>query len=187
MAQKEAPTIEFETAADFEAWLEEHYTDEAGLWLRVAKAKSGVKTVTIGEALDLALCYGWIDGQRKSLDDKYYLQSYSPRRKRSRWSQINRDKVAELTAAGRMRPSGLTEVERAKADGRWDAAYEPQATASVPPEMLKSLEADPEALAFFEGLNKVNRFAFIHRFNHAKREQTRANLIQRLREGRPIY
>jgi uncharacterized protein YdeI (YjbR/CyaY-like superfamily) len=187
MAHDGAPTLLFETAADFEAWLEENFADETGVWLKIARAGSEHKTVTIGEALDLALCFGWIDGQRRSLDKDFYLQSYSPRRKRSRWSQINRDKVAALTAAGRMRPSGLAEVERAKADGRWDAAYGPQRTATVPEEMQTALDADPEALAFFESLNKANRFAFIHRYQHAKREQTKANLIQRLREGRPLY
>lgn len=187
MAQNGAPTILFETAADFEAWLEKNFDDETGVWLKVARAGSPHKTVTIGEALDLALCFGWIDGQRRGLDKDFYLQSYTPRRKRSRWSQINRDKVAELTAAGRMRPSGLAEVERAKADGRWDAAYEPQRSATVPREMKNALEADPEAAAFFENLNKVNRFAFILRYQQAKREQTKANLIQRLHEGRPLY
>lgn len=120
MALKDAPTLLFETAADFEAWLEDNHTDPTGAWLKIAKVGSDHKTLTIGEALDLALCYGWIDGQRRSLDKDFYLQSYSPRRKRSRWSRINRDKVAELTKAGRMRPPGLAEVERAKADGRWD-------------------------------------------------------------------
>jgi uncharacterized protein YdeI (YjbR/CyaY-like superfamily) len=187
MAHDGAPTLLFETAADFEAWLEENFSDQAGVWLKIAKAGSGHKTLTVGEALDLALCFGWIDGQRRSLDKDFYLQSYSPRRKRSRWSRINRDKVAELTAAGRMRPSGLAEVERAKADGRWDAAYEPPSSASVPREMQIALDADPEAKAFFESLNKVNRFAFIHRYQHAKREQTRAGLIRRLHEGRPLY
>lgn len=187
MALDGAPTLLFETAADFEAWLEQNYTDETGVWLKIARAGSAHKSVTIGEALDLALCFGWIDGQRRGLDEDFYLQSYSPRRKRSRWSQINRDKVTELDAAGRMRPSGLAEVERAKADGRWDAAYQPQRSASVPGEMQIALDADPEAKAFFESLNKVNRFAFIHRYQHAKREQTKANLIQRLHEGRPLY
>jgi uncharacterized protein YdeI (YjbR/CyaY-like superfamily) len=187
MAQEDAPIMLFETAADFEAWLEEHHTDEGGVWLKIARAGSGHKSITIGEALDLALCFGWIDGLRRSLDKTYYLQSYTPRRTRSRWSQINQDKVAQLTAAGRMRPSGLAEVERAKADGRWDAAYEPQRSTTVPPEMQKALDADPQAAAFFAGLNKVNRFAFVFRFQQAKREQTRANLMQRLHEGRPLY
>ncbi|HZM81622.1 MAG TPA: YdeI/OmpD-associated family protein [Candidatus Limnocylindrales bacterium] len=187
MAQHGAPIILFETAAEFEAWLEDNHTDEAGVWLKIARAGSDHRTLTIGEALDLALCFGWIDGQRRSLDKDFYLQSYTPRRKRSRWSRINRDKVAELTTAGRMRPSGLAEVERAKVDGRWEAAYEPQRSAAVPKEMKKALDADPEAAAFFAGLNKVNRFAFIFRFQQAKREQTKANLIQRLHEGRPLY
>jgi uncharacterized protein YdeI (YjbR/CyaY-like superfamily) len=187
MALKDAPTLLFETAAEFEAWLEDNHADQTGVWLKVAKAGSGHKSVTIGEALDLALCFGWIDGQRRSLDKDFYLQSYTPRRKQSRWSQINRDKVAQLAAAGRMRPSGLAEVERAKADGRWDAAYEPQRSATVPREMQIALDADPEAAAFFESLNKVNRFAFIFRYSNAKRDQTKAGLIERLHEGRPLY
>jgi uncharacterized protein YdeI (YjbR/CyaY-like superfamily) len=186
MAQDGAPTILFETAAEFEAWLENNLDDETGIWLKIARAGSGHKTVTIGEALDLALCFGWIDGQRRGLDQDFYLQSYTPRRRRSRWSQINRDKVGELTAAGRMRPSGLAEVERAQADGRWDAAYEPQRSGTVPREMQLALQADPEAAAFFESLSKAGRFAFVLRYQQAKREQTKANLIRRLREGRPL-
>jgi uncharacterized protein YdeI (YjbR/CyaY-like superfamily) len=187
MAQDGAPTLHFETAADFEAWLEDNFTDETGAWLKIAKAGSKHKTLTVGEALELALCFGWIDGKRRGLDQDFYLQSYTPRRKRSRWSQINRDKAIALTTAGRMRPSGFAEVERAKADGRWDSAYGPQRSATVPEEMQSALDADPEASAFFEGLNKVNRFAFIHRYQHAKREQTKAGLIKRLHEGRPLY
>lgn len=187
MANADAPTIRFETAADFEAWLEENHADPDGVWLIVAKAKSKHKTIAIGEALDLALCFGWIDGQRKSLDEDFYLQRYTPRRAKSLWSKINQEKVAALTKAGRMRPSGIAEIERAKADGRWEAAYGGQASLVVPGEMVKLLKKDPEAEAFFESLNKANRFAFVHRFNQAKRDETKAKLIQRLHEGRAFH
>jgi uncharacterized protein YdeI (YjbR/CyaY-like superfamily) len=110
------------SAAEWEAWLEANHDSAEGVWLRIAKKGSGKTTVTISEALDLCLCFGWIDSHRKALDDDYYLQRYTPRRARSRWSRINKEKVAALTAAGRMRPAGLAEVERAKADGRWDSS-----------------------------------------------------------------
>jgi uncharacterized protein YdeI (YjbR/CyaY-like superfamily) len=183
MAQTDAPILAFETPEQFEAWLEEHHADEGGVWLKVAKASSGIKSITIPEALDVALCFGWIDGKRKGLDDKYYLQSYSQRRARSTWSQINRDKVAALAAAGRIRPAGLAEVERAKADGRWDRAYGSPRAMPVPPEMQKFLDEDAQAATFFKGLNSANRFAYLYRLHHAKREQTRAKLLRQLHEG----
>lgn len=187
MANADAPTILFEDAAGFEAWLEENHGDPDGVWLKVAKATSKHKSITIGEALDLALCFGWIDGQRKGLDDDFYLQRYTPRRSKSLWSKINQGKVAALIEAGRMRPSGFAEIERAKADGRWEAAYGGQASATVPEEMAVLLKRDKKAAAFFESLNNANRFAFIHRFNQAKRDETKAKLIQRLHEGRAFY
>jgi uncharacterized protein YdeI (YjbR/CyaY-like superfamily) len=116
------PQLTFASAAEWEAWLEANHDSSEGVWLKIAKKGSGIATVTIAEALDGVLCFGWIDGRREALDDDYYLQRYTPRRPRSKWSRINVEKVAELTAAGRMRPAGLAEVERAKAGGRWDAA-----------------------------------------------------------------
>ncbi len=131
----EAPVIFFPDAAAFEAWLEEHVGHQPGVWLKVAKKSSGIPSLTDDEAVDVGLCFGWISGQRKGLDETYYLQKYVPRRPRSRWSQVNVRKVEELLAAGRMRPAGLAEVEAARADGRWDAAYVSQKEATVPPDL----------------------------------------------------
>jgi uncharacterized protein YdeI (YjbR/CyaY-like superfamily) len=124
-ASEDAPVLPFRDAAGFEAWLEAHFDQQAGVWLKLAKRASGIPSLTSDEAVDVGLCFGWISGQRKSLDERYYLQKYVPRRRRSHWSQLNRAKVRELTAAGRMRPPGLAEVAAAKADGRWHAGSEP--------------------------------------------------------------
>jgi uncharacterized protein YdeI (YjbR/CyaY-like superfamily) len=130
-------------AAEFEAWLEEHVDLQAGVWLKIAKKGSGVPSLTDDEAVDVGLCYGWISGQRKAHDEVYYLQKYVPRRPRSRWSQVNVAKVEELTVAGRMRPAGLAEVDAAKADGRWAAAYESQRNATVPPDLAAAPAGEP--------------------------------------------
>ena len=135
----EAAMIAFRDAAEFEAWLDAHAGLRAGVWLKIAKKRSGVASLTDDEAVDLGLCYGWISGQRKAYDGIYYLQKYVPRRPRSRWSQVNVAKVEELIAAGRMRPSGLAEVEAAKGDGRWAAAYQAQRDATVPPDLRKAM------------------------------------------------
>ena len=142
-AGDDAPVIAFPDAAAFEAWLEANFDDGAGVWLKMAKKGSGIPSLSADEAVDVGLCFGWISGQRRSLDDAYYLQRYVPRRPRSIWSQVNVAKVAELTAAGRMRPSGLAEVEAAKADGRWEAAYESQRNARVPPDLEAALAEHP--------------------------------------------
>ncbi len=157
----DADTIFFPDAAAFEAWLNEHVDHRPGVWLKIAKKSSGIASLTDDEAVDLGLCFGWISGQRKTLDDTYYLQKYVPRRPRSRWSQVNVGKVEELTAAGRMRPSGLAEVEAAKADGRWDAAYASQRNATVPPDLAAALAASPRAAQAFEALGRTRQFAVI--------------------------
>jgi len=144
-AVNEAVVIAFRDAAEFEAWLDAHVDLRVGVWLKIAKKGSGVASLTDDEAVDVGLCYGWISGQRKSYDETYYLQKYVPRRPRSRWSQVNVAKVEELIAAGRMRPSGLAEVEAAKADGRWAAAYESQRNATVPPDLAAALAARSSA------------------------------------------
>src|ERR671936_2069902 len=143
----------------------------------MAKKASGIPSVAYPEVLDTALCFGWIDGRRNALDDTYFLQRFTPRRPRSRWSKINREKAEALIAAGRMRPAGLREVERAKADGRWDAAYEGQASATVPDDLQAALDADGRARAFFDALNATNRYSIIYRVNDAKRPETRARRI----------
>ncbi|MFH8365433.1 YdeI family protein [Streptomyces sp. NPDC018031] len=145
----------------FESWLAEHHTREAGVWIKVAKKSSGIPSVTADELVDIGLCYGWISGQRRSLDTRHYLQKYVPRRPRSLWSRVNVEKVEALTAAGRMREPGLAEVLKAKADGRWAAAYESQRTATVPPDLAAALDADPAARSAFEALDRSGRYLTI--------------------------
>jgi uncharacterized protein YdeI (YjbR/CyaY-like superfamily) len=153
--------IAFHDAAEFEAWLAEHVDRSVGVWLKIAKKGSRIASLTDDEAVDVGLCYGWISGQRKALDGLYYLQKYVPRRRNSRWSRVNVRKVEELTASGRMRPSGLAEVAAAKADGRWDAAYESQKEATVPPDLAAALAASPGAASAFDSLSKTDRYAVI--------------------------
>jgi uncharacterized protein YdeI (YjbR/CyaY-like superfamily) len=171
------PVLSFATVADSEAWFEQHSAGQRGFWLRIGKAGAAAPTVTYAEALDVALCHGWIDGQKRTYDETSWLQRFTPRGLRSRWSQVNRDKAEALIKAGRMRPSGLAQVDAAKADGRWAAAYAGQRTATVPDDLAAALEADPEAKAFFESLNGANRFAILFRVQDAKRPQTRAARI----------
>ncbi|MEU4550203.1 YdeI/OmpD-associated family protein [Nonomuraea dietziae] len=153
--------MHFADAAAWESWLAGHHEDEGGAWLKIAKKGSAFTSVTIAQALEVALCYGWIDSQRKSLDKHFYLQRYSRRRKGSPWSRVNVETVEALTAAGRMRPPGLAEVEAAQADGRWAAAYTAQRNATVPPDLAEALAAHPEAAARFEALDKTGRYLLI--------------------------
>ena len=171
--------LAFATAAGFEAWLEEHHGDQDGLWLKIAKKGSGIPSVAYDEALDVALCFGWIDGQRKGVDDTWFLQRFTPRRARSPWSKRNVGKVEALIAAGRMRPQGHAEIERAKADGRWDAAYDGPRTIEVPPDLQAELDEDPEAAAFFASLSSQNRYAILYRLQDAKRPETRARRLEK--------
>jgi uncharacterized protein YdeI (YjbR/CyaY-like superfamily) len=169
-----AEVIAFRDAADFEAWLANHVDWRPGVWLKVAKKGSGVPSLTDKEAVDLGLCYGWISGQRKAYDEIYYLQHYVPRRPRSRWSQVNVRRANALIAAGRMRSSGLVEVEAAKADGRWDAAYESQKEATIPPDLAAALAANPQAGKAFASLSKTDRYAVILNIVTARTVQTRS-------------
>ncbi|NGN68905.1 OmdA domain containing protein, partial [Streptomyces sp. A7024] len=153
-----ADAVSFADVARLEAWLEVHHAESAGVWIRVAKKGSGVPSVTAAEIIDVALCFGWIDGQRRGLDETYYLQRITPRRRRSTWSQVNVRKVAALEAAGRMRAAGAAEVAAAKADGRWDAAYGSQREAVVPADLEAALAGRAEARAFFESLGKTDRY-----------------------------
>lgn len=181
----------FATQSEFEAWLEEHHERSGGLWLQIAKKDATRPTVSYAEAIEAALCFGWIDGQKRRGDEEHWLQRFTPRSARSRWSQINRDKAERLAAAGRMRPSGLAEVERARADGRWDAAYAGQGTATVPVDLQDALDADPGAAAAFEQLDARNRYAIIWRLNDAKRADTRArrleSYLEMLRRGERLH
>ena len=173
------PGVPFATAADWEAWLDEHHADCDGIWVRFAKKASGIPTVVYAEAVGAALKYGWIDGHTKRLDDDHYIQRFTPRRARSRWSKINRAKAEALIASGEMRPAGLAEVQRARADGRWAAAYDAPSTATVPDDLRAALDADPQAGAFFETIDAGNRYAILHRIQEAKKPETRVRRIER--------
>ncbi|MER5873705.1 YdeI/OmpD-associated family protein [Streptomyces sp. NPDC002044] len=153
--------IAFTDAAAFDAWLAGHHTRHEGVWVKVARKGSGVASVTSDELVDVGLCHGWISGQRRSLDDRHYLQKYVPRRPGSLWSQVNVDKVAALTAAGRMREAGLAEVRAARRDGRWAAAYASQQTATAPPDLVAALDARPEARRAFDALDRTGRYRLI--------------------------
>jgi uncharacterized protein YdeI (YjbR/CyaY-like superfamily) len=172
-----AEVIAFRDAADFEAWLADHVEWRPGVWLKIAKKGSGVPSLTDEEAVDLGLCYGWISGQRKAYDEIYYLQHYVPRRPRSRWSQVNVRRANALIAAGRMRPSGFAEVEAAKADGRWDAAYESQKEATIPPDLAAALAANPQAGKAFASLSKTERYAVILDIVTARTVETRSTHV----------
>lgn len=174
----ELPILPFADAATWEAWLEQH-ADAPGVWLKIAKKDTGIATVTYAQALDVALCFGWIDGQKRGFDATWFLQRFTPRQRGSRWSKINTEHVARLAAAGRMRPAGLAEVEAARADGRWAAAYEGQRTATVPEDLRQALDANPAAAAFFATLRGANRYAILYRVQDAKRPETRARRIER--------
>jgi len=171
--------LDFPDVAEWDSWLAAHHEVRAEEWLRIAKRNSGITSITPAEALDVALCYGWIDGQRKAYDEVSFLQRYSRRRPRSSWSKVNVAKVEALTAAGRMRPAGLAEVAAAKADGRWDAAYQSQRTAEVPPDLAAALAADPRAGAAFERLGRSGRYAVILPLLKARTPQARARILAR--------
>jgi len=170
--------VVFADPAAWERWLAEHHDGSGCLWLKLAKKGATTPTLSYAEALDVALCYGWIDGQKGSYDAAYWLQRFCRRGPRSKWSQINRDKVAALVKAGRMQPAGAAAVEAARADGRWDAAYEPQSRATVPPDLQAALDANPEAAAFWKDLNSANRYAVLYRVQDAKKPETRARRIE---------
>jgi uncharacterized protein YdeI (YjbR/CyaY-like superfamily) len=185
------PVLPFADAAAFERWLAAEHARASVVWIKHAKKASGVATVTWTEAVDVALCYGWIDGQAKSLDDAWYLQRYTPRRAASPWSKINRQRVARLIGDGRMRPAGLAEVERAKADGRWDAAYDSPATATVPADLAAALARNKRAATAFAALDATNRYAVLHRLMTATLPATRARrlatFVEMLAAGKTLH
>ncbi|MFC7218671.1 YdeI family protein [Streptomyces polyrhachis] len=176
---RDLETVTFESAEDFEAWLAENHAVSAGIWLRLRKKEAGVAALDYGQALDVALCFGWIDSQKAAYDERWWLQRFTPRTARSTWSKVNRDKVAALTAQGRMRAAGQAEVDRARADGRWEAAYDGSRTAVVPDDLAAALAAEPKAAAFFETLDRQNRYAVLYRVQEAKRAETRARRIEK--------
>ena len=189
--KSDLPIVPFASRYAWEAWLEDHHATSGGLWLKIAKKGSGIETVSYAQALDVALCYGWIDGQKASFDEDYWLQRFTPRRARSKWSKVNRRKATELIEAGKMKPTGLWEVERAKQDGRWDAAYDAQSTATVPDDLRRELENNEPAREFFATLDSGNRYAILYQIQDAKKPETRARRIEKyaamLSEQKKIY
>jgi uncharacterized protein YdeI (YjbR/CyaY-like superfamily) len=170
---KDDPTLFCATVEDWDAWLAEHHETATGVWLRIAKKGSGIDSARYPEVLDAAIACGWIDAVRHKDDDQHFLQRFTPRGPRSKWSKINRAKAEKLIAEGRMSERGLREVEKAKADGRWEAAYDSHRTMTVPPDLQRELDADPAAREFFESLNSQNRYAILYRLHDAKRPETR--------------
>jgi uncharacterized protein YdeI (YjbR/CyaY-like superfamily) len=178
--KKEAnPTemVSFTDAEEWSAWLASRHGSSVGVWLKIAKKASNTTSITYAEAVEVALAWGWIDGQKGTFDDAWWLQKFTPRGVRSMWSKINREKAIALIAAGKMMPSGLAEVERAKKDGRWDRAYESQSRASLPDDLEKALARNPRAKKFFATLDSRNRYAVLFRVQHAKKAETRARRI----------
>lgn len=185
------PVLSFESAAAWDAWLAKNHAASSGVRIKIAKKGSGIASVAYPEVLEIALSYGWIDGVRNALDDTYFLQRFTPRRPRSKWSRLNRQKAAELIEGGRMKPAGMREVERAKADGSWDAAYEPQSAATVPEELERALDGNPAARAFFATLDSRNRYAILFRLQNARRPETRsrriAQFVEMLSRGEKLH
>lgn len=173
-------SIYFTDAQEWESWLANSYELGGGVWLKIAKKNSGKASVTVSEALDVALCYGWIDSQRKSYDETYYLQRYSPRRAGSSWSKVNVERIDALITAGRMRAPGLAEISNAMADGRWDAAYESQRTATVPPDLATALERNDQARIFFESLGKTDQYIVLLRLMTTRSPEARAARLKKL-------
>ena len=172
------PVISLATVSDAEAWFAEHHADHGGFWMKIGKV-GAAETVTYAQALEIALCYGWIDGQKRGYSDTFWLQRFTPRGRRSVWSQINRDKAKALIRAGRMAPAGQAQVDAAKADGRWAAAYAGQRRATVPDDLAAALAADPQAQEFFDSISAANRYAILYRVQEAKKPETRAARIAR--------
>lgn len=177
MPDDDLPIVPFESAAAWETWLEDHHRSSRGLWLKIAKKASGTTTVTYQEAVEMALCFGWIDGQRQSFDDVSFLQRFTPRRSQSRWSQINRERVRSLIERGLMRPAGLEEIQRAKTDGRWDDAYASPSTIEVPEDLRRAFEANPGAEEKFAALNATSRYSILYRIHHTKEAAARVQRI----------
>ena len=176
------PVELFAKPADFERWLRKHHAKASCIWVKYAKKKSGISSIDWNQAVDVALCYGWIDGQSKAVDETYAIQRFTPRGARSKWSKLNRERVARLTKAGRMQPAGLAEVKRAQANGRWAAAYDSAATATVPDDLAKALAKSAKAKKFFDSLSSTNRYSILYRLQAAKRPETRARRLEKFIE-----
>ena len=187
----ELPVVGFATRAEWAAWLAAEHAASAGVWLRIARKDGGAESVSYSDALDVALCHGWIDGQKDRLDERFWLQRFTPRKPRSRWSKRNRERAEALIAGGEMAAAGMAEIERARADGRWDAAYDSHSTATVPDDLQAELAGNAAAREFFDGLDSTNRYAILYRIQEARRPETRARRIAKyvamLSEGRKIH
>jgi uncharacterized protein YdeI (YjbR/CyaY-like superfamily) len=176
--KRELPSVSFASRTSWQVWLAKHHDTSDGVWLKIAKRDRRVSTVSYADALEVALSYGWIDGQKNKLDDDYWLQRFGPRKSKSRWSKINRAKALDLIENGEMKPAGLREVERARADGRWEAAYDSQRTAVMPSDLQDALDRNAAARKFFATLDSANRYAILYRIHDAKRPETRARRIE---------
>ena len=178
-AKRDLPVIAFKSQQAWDAWLTSQPAQSKGLWLKLAKKSSGIASVSKAEAIETALCHGWIDGQLDSFDDNYWLIRFTPRQSASKWSEKNRALALQLVELGRMRPAGLNEIERAQKDGRWNAAYAPQSTAQVPDDLRTALAKNQKAKSFFETLDSTNRYAILHRIHDAKKPETRMARIEK--------
>jgi uncharacterized protein YdeI (YjbR/CyaY-like superfamily) len=181
----------FKTRKDFAAWLEKNHKTSPAIWVRIARKASGTKSITYAEGVEVALCYGWIDAQKLPEDETAWLQRFMPRRPRSIWSKVNREKVLALIASGEMKPAGLEEIERARKDGRWEAAYDSPSAAAVPADFEKELDQHPKAKAFYKTLSKTNSYAILWRLQTAKKAETRAkrmrSFIEMLEKGETLH
>lgn len=190
-SKAEYPILTFKNPEEFELWLSEQHQKADGLWLKIFKKAANKKGISCKEALDETLCYGWIDGQAKKLDEESYLQKYTPRRRGSIWSKRNTEHIERLTNLGKMKPTGIREVEEAKADGRWENAYDPPSEMTVPEDFLSELAKDPKAKKFFESLNKTNTYAIAWRLQTAKKPETRQRrmdkILKLLSEGKKFH
>jgi uncharacterized protein YdeI (YjbR/CyaY-like superfamily) len=182
VVKTDLPIIQIASQAKWRAWLQKNHSSSRGVWLKVAKKAAPVTTVTHEEALEDALCFGWIDGQRDRFDEQFFLQRFTPRGPRSKWSEINRESAKRLIEDGRMHAAGQAQVTAAQEDGRWDAAYEPQSRATIPPDFEAALDQNPPAKTFFATLRGVSRYAFLYRISDAKRPETRAKRIEKFVE-----
>jgi uncharacterized protein YdeI (YjbR/CyaY-like superfamily) len=191
MTKPTLPTIPFKTSAAFETWLEKHHDNSTGIWMKIYKKDSGIKTITYAEALDVALCFGWIDGQKQAFDETCWLQKFCPRTAKSIWSKINIGHVERLIQNGKMQAAGLQAIESAKADGRWERAYDAPSKMTIPEDFLKALNKNKKAATFFKGLNKTNLFYIGFQLQTAKKQETREKrinaIIEKLAKGEKFH
>lgn len=190
-SKQDLPIMAFTTQQEWEAWLAAYHATSSGLWLKIAKKNAGVDSVSYADALDSALCYGWIDGQKATYDEQFWLQRFTPRGRKSKWSRLNRDRAMELERQGRLKSAGRAQVDQARHDGRWDAAYESQRSATVPDDLQRELDRNPAARAFFATLDSANRYAILYRLQDAKKPETRARRLEQyvamLNEGKKLH